>query len=309
MGFPPFLLPLNPDLSLLQNPATSRPIRNPILPTGHPPVDSLQSSGFISVLLFEFSYGNRHLFSQGEEGGRKGWPALTRAERLEANGFQRGCWHHGRVSALAWAKPETRQGSAAMSTPRSCVCLPVLTGSSDGISLGVISYMRRGCNQPPGASAPSPRSCFSAQALSLGPCLSRATARPHPSLTRVRRLSIPSALAPAKPSALPAPRAEILKFIHQSCQIKAHRQVSMATVYKTIIRDTSSHASISRSSSLLYSGLFNPITSILIISKERKKLAGKVVDANILQEKVACWAESHHRCVFFYKNTQAWSKS
>jgi len=67
----------------------------------------------------------------------------------------------------------------------------------------------------------------------------------------------------------------------------------MVTVYKTIIRDTFSHASISRSSSLFHSGLFNPITSILIISKSKKNFTGKVVDANILQEKIACGEESH----------------
>lgn len=59
----------------------------------------------------------------------------------------------------------------------------------------------------------------------------------------------------------------------------------MVTVYKKIIRVTSSHAYISRRSSLLHLGLFNSVTNILIISKRKTKFTGKVVDANILQEK------------------------
>lgn len=53
--FPPFLLPLNPELSILRNPATSGSIPDPILTTGYPPVDSPQSSDFILVFIFQFA--------------------------------------------------------------------------------------------------------------------------------------------------------------------------------------------------------------------------------------------------------------
>lgn len=88
-----------------------------------------------------------------------------------------------------------------------------------------------------------------------------------------------------QPSPAQANLLKILNFVHQSSQIKTPRPVPIVTVYKTTIRGTSSHASISRSSSLLHSGLFNPVTSTLITIKrkeKKKKVAGKVLDANIL---------------------------
>lgn len=94
---------------------------------------------------------------------------------------------------------------------------------------------------------------------------------------------------PSSPACTQASLYKILKSIHQSCLIKTYRQVSMTTVYKTTIEDTSSHASIRRS--LLHSGLFKPVTSIFIISKRKKKITGKVVGANILQDKIACVEE------------------
>lgn len=74
-----------------------------------------------------------------------------------------------------------------------------------------------------------------------------------------------------QPSPAQANLLKILNFVHQSSQIKTPRPVPIVTVYKTTIRDISSHASISRSSSLLHSGLFNPVTSTLITSKRKGK--------------------------------------
>ena len=82
--FPPSLLPLNPDLSLLWNLATSRPIPWSLSSNRAPTSWLFQKISFyFSFFLFQFACGDRHLFSQrGEWGGKDGQLSLEQSLRV-----------------------------------------------------------------------------------------------------------------------------------------------------------------------------------------------------------------------------------
>lgn len=148
-----------------------------------------------------------------------------------------------------------------------CIC-------NQGSALGKEVHARR-LSDPLGNSTASPGSCTSTQPWSL---LSHAACLAGSLTVLGPHAQHPICFGPSQALGLSCVQTslyKILKFMHQSHQIKTRRQVSTVSVYKTITRATSGHASISSSSSLFPSGLFNPIISILIISKIKKRKLGR----------------------------------
>lgn len=136
MVFPPFLLPLNPDLSPLGNPATSRPIPDPFLPTGHPPAGPPQSSNFILGVGFFFSLPIviDNYFPRGEGNGKDGQLSGEQSMRGFLNGCE--CLLKPRAAfSSCISKTSNVSGLCGHVHSPNGVFLPVLTGSSDAVQL------------------------------------------------------------------------------------------------------------------------------------------------------------------------------
>lgn len=170
MAFLPFFLPLKPDVSLPQNPATSIPIPDPFLPTEYPPDDCPQTSDFILVLFFQLAYGKSSLFSHRGEGRMASFHS-SRAWEFKSLWVQEYLLtpHPGFSSCISKTRDRALQPCSLPKMGFGCLCswtAVMWCICNLGSALGKEVH-DKGLNDPLGNSTPSRGSCTGTQPCSL----------------------------------------------------------------------------------------------------------------------------------------------